>query len=172
MRYKLFMQPILKLRYSFFIILFFIEGIWNRTKKKKEVPVCLLPTDGDEQWLEEGEVKISAKPAKSDILGNQAKFGWSQIPKPYRKTVAWCASILIFFLLFGIVNFIWQAIFIIQDYPIIGWGLLDAICAYILFRIGKKIYKYFKEKKYSPYIIEVKIMWEEATLKSLKKYPY
>lgn len=172
MKYKYILQPLLKARYYFFAYLFFIEGIWLRIRKKDEPLPSLIPIDGDEQWIEEEEIKVSPKPAQSDVVGNQAKLAWSQIPKQYRKTVAWSGSILLFFLLFGIIDFICRATVLINSYPIIGWILLDGLCAYVTFVISKRIYRYFKDEKYYPYVLNLKITWEEAKIKAVKKYPF
>lgn len=155
-------------KFYFFAVLFFIEGVWLRSTGKYVAPS--VPALPDENWLEEGEVKVSVKPPQAEALANKANLGLSQVPEKYRKYVVWGIILLVFFLLFGIVNFIYWSAVIIKAYPTVGWILLYSLCAYILYRIGKSIYKYFSEKKYHKLLTLIKIIWSEAKQKAEIKF--
>lgn len=165
MRRNIIIEFFITVRLYFFTILFFIEGCWLRIRKKDVKIIVLLPEEGD--WLEESEAKVTPKPSQADAITNKAKFGLSQIPKEHRWKAIIGIGLSIFFFLFGIVDFIIRLTALINAYPIVGWILLDLLCAFILFRITRGIYKYFADYKIIP---EIKIIWDEAKNKAELKF--
>lgn len=170
MRKNIVTQFLISIRFYFWAIVFFREIAWLRMRGKYVKASEIIPSAPDEQWLEEGEVKITPKPPKGEAMANKAKLGMSQIPEKYRKHFVWGITISIFFFLFGVGNFIYWASVIIKAYPIIGKTLLYGLLTYILYRIGKYEYYYFKEKKYDTFLSVIKITWEEAKEKSQLKF--
>lgn len=160
----------IKGRFYIFTLLFFIKGIWIHNTQKKQKPILEVLNDTSEEWIEEGESKLSPKPAQADAMANKLKAGLSQIPEKYRSYFIFGVLAFAFFFLFGIVNFIYWSVIVIMAYNTIGWVLLNITCGYVFFKAGKGMYKYFKEKKYYSYIIIIKIIWGQAVIKSLERY--
>lgn len=160
-----------KSRFYFFAVLFFIQILWLRIRGKY-VKYEVLPSSPDEQWLEEGEVKITPKPPQAKAMANKAKLGLSQVPEKYRTHVIVGISILVFFQLFGIGNFIYWLTLIIKAYHFVGWILLYALTICILYLIIKYEYYYFQQRRYEKVINIIKLSWEEAKQKSILKFQY
>lgn len=169
MRQNIFLDILIKSRFYFFVILYFIEGIWNKIIGKKKIIPAPLPPDG-EQWLEEGEVRITPKTSPMDAMAHKASFGLSQIPKEWRTGIICAIVTMIFFLLFGIGNFIYWAVIIIRAYPIVGYALVTGIIIFILYLIGRYIYLYFKYKKYQKITSAITVIWNEAKVKAELKF--
>lgn len=153
------------MRKKIFVILFFTEGVWLRIRNKKP---ALVSTGIN--LLEEGEVKLTPKPSQADAMANKAKFGINQVPKEHRgKAIAGIVT-TIFFMIFGIVDFIRLSVLLINAYPIIGWILLSALLAFILYRISKSIYWYFVDRRHMKISSLIKTIWNEAKIKAELKF--
>lgn len=158
------------IRFYFFAVLFFIQGIWNKIFNSTTYITPQENASGEINLLNDGEINTTPKPSSIDAIGNKAKAGFSQIPEEHKGKLVWIVTVIVFFLLFGIANFIYWAYVIIKAYQIVGWFLIGITCSFISYKISKGVYKWFKEKRYLALALSISIIWEEAKLKSQLKF--
>lgn len=156
------------LRFYFWATLYFIEGVWLRITGNTPKPIA-QPSTGI-NLLDDGEAKLTPKPSQADALAHKAKFGMNQIPEEHKGKIIIGVILLIFFLFFGIVDFIIRLVTLIITYHIVGWIILYSLTTFIVYKVGKSIYKYFKEKRYKTTAIVIGVIWSEAKQKANLKF--
>lgn len=154
--------------FHFWVIVYFLEGSWKRIWGLKEWQPPVVSTGVN--LLDDGEVNLTPKPSASDALANKAKFGVNNIPEEYKKTIMWVITAIVFFCLFGVVDFVIRMIQLIKAYPVIGYALLIILIAYITYRISKSVYLYFKNNKHKRFIPSIKELWALAILRTQIRY--
>lgn len=150
--------------FYFYSVLFFIQGLFS--KRRQPIPA---PVSSEINLLNEEESVLMKKPSQTEAMANKAMMGLSAIPKEHKKKIIIGIILTVFFILFGVVNFIYWSIVIIKKYNIVGLVLLEGILVYITYLILNSIYNYLKNKKYQPIILMIQIIWHEATLKAKLK---
>lgn len=150
------------IQFYFWAVLFFIEGLYFLIKKPK--PTAQPSTEVN--LLDDEEAKLAKKPSSAEAMANKARLGIAYLPKKDRKKIIIGIMLMVFFLLFGIANFIYWNTVIIKKYNIVGWVLLSGILTYLFYLFFISAHSYLKNKKYMPFIFTIQVTWYNAKNKS------
>lgn len=156
------------IKFYFWTILFFIELVFYSFEKKKQEPV-LTVVSAEINLLDGDEEKLAQKPSQAEAMANKAVLGFSAIPKGKKKQVVIAGIALVYFILFGIVNTVYWMTLIIKKHHVVGWVLLYATFAWIIYIALKQVYLYFKNKKYTQVLFLIQAKWFDAKIKAHKK---
>lgn len=156
------------IKFYFWSTVFFIEGLINLLRNKKQVQPILTVSTGV-NLLDGDEAVLAPKPSQSEAMKNKAMLGLSAMPSNKKKKLVLGIITLIYLVLFGAVNTVYWVVVLIKLHPVLGMVLLYATYLLISYTICKMIYKYFKSGKYKMHSSIIINIWNEAKLKSEKK---